>query len=58
MREYVQASREGQMDYCLGVNHRWGLAGSGQPLVLEGVVSVPFWARFALWVFCLSPETS
>lgn len=29
---------EGQVDHYLGVSPEWGLAGSGQSLLLEGIV--------------------
>ena len=34
----MQIGSESEIDHCPGVNHGWGLAGSGQFLVLEGVV--------------------
>ena len=41
---YVQVGSEGQINHCLGVSCRqwWDPAGSGQSMLLEGVVSVPF----------------
>ena len=41
---------EGQVNHCLGVNHGWGLAGSGLSLLLERVVLVSIREHFALRV--------
>lgn len=51
MSGYTQVVRGSQIDLCLGASHGQGLAGSR---MLEGVVSVPIRACFALRVFGLS----
>lgn len=38
---YVQVGSKGQTDHCVGVSHT-GLADSGQSLLLEELVLVPF----------------
>ena len=38
---YLQVASEGQVDHYLGVSHHHCFAGSGQFLLLAGVVSVP-----------------
>ena len=49
---------KGQVHLCLGVNHGRELDGSGQSLLLKGVVLVPIRECFACKVFCLSSEIS
>lgn len=47
---------EGQIFYCVGVSQGWCLAGSGQSLLLEGVVLIALWGCFAFGLFCLSRD--
>lgn len=55
MGGYTQEEgREGQIDHCLKVNHGWGIAGSGESLLLKGVISVPIRLCFAFRIFRLS----
>lgn len=43
---------KGQTSHCLGVSLGWGLAGSGQSVLLERVVLVPSRGYFTLRVSC------
>lgn len=53
MSGYVQWALKVRSVVVLG-SVTWGLAGSGQSLLLEEVVSVPIRGCVAHWVFCPS----